>query len=77
VGSASRGFAAPGGLPAPIREQLEAAFASALADPAFEREAERLGMPLRPVVGPAYRDLVLRAEATYRALWQRRPWLDR
>lgn len=77
VGSASRGFAAPGGLPAPVRERLEAAFASALADPAFEREAERLGMPLRPVVGPAYRDLVLRAEATYRALWQRRPWLDR
>jgi putative tricarboxylic transport membrane protein len=77
VGSASRGFVAPGGLPAPVRERLEAAFASALADPAFEREAERLGMPLRPVVGPAYRDLVLRAEATYRALWQRRPWLDR
>ena len=77
VGSASRGFASPGGLPAPVRERLEAAFASALADPAFEREAERLGMPLRPVVGPAYRDLVLRAEATYRALWQRRPWLDR
>src|SRR3712207_1790411 len=47
VGSSSRGFVAPGGLPAPVRDRLEAAFASALADPAFGREAERLAMPLR------------------------------
>lgn len=76
VGSASRGFAAPGTLPAPIRERLEATFAAVLADPAFVQEAERLGMPLLPVVGPEYRALVLRTEAEYRALWQRRPWRD-
>lgn len=77
LGSASRGFAAPARLPAPIREGLEAGFAAALADPAFAREAERLGMPLRPLVGAAYRDFVTSTEASYRALWQRRPWVDR
>jgi tripartite-type tricarboxylate transporter receptor subunit TctC len=76
VGSASRGFAAPGNLPPAIRERLEATFAAVLADPAFVAEAERLGMPLMPVVGAEYRALVLRTEAEYRALWQRRPWRD-
>ncbi|MFC7540576.1 Bug family tripartite tricarboxylate transporter substrate binding protein [Siccirubricoccus deserti] len=48
VASASRGFVAPPGLPAPIRTRLEGAFAATLADPAFLREAERLALPLRP-----------------------------
>lgn len=76
TGTASRGFAAPGNLPPAIRERLEAAFAAVLADPVFVQEAERLGMPLLPVVGAEYRALVLRTEAEYRALWQRRPWRD-
>jgi tripartite-type tricarboxylate transporter receptor subunit TctC len=76
IGSASRGFAAPGGLPAPVRARLEGAFAAALADPAFAREGERLAMPLRPVVGDAYRRMVLEQEAALRALWQRRPWRE-
>ena len=77
VASASRGFVAPGGLPAPVRERLEAAFAEALGDPAFVREAERLGMPLQPVIGSAYREQMLAAESRYRILWQQRPWVDR
>jgi hypothetical protein len=33
-------------------------------------------MPLRPVVGDAYRRMVLEQEAALRALWQRRPWRE-
>ena len=71
---ASRGFVGPPGLPRPIVERLEAAFAAALADPDFLREAERTGLPLRPLVGAAYRDMAAETEATLRHLWQRRPW---
>lgn len=73
VGS-SRGFAGPPGLPEPIRTRLEAAFAALLADPAFLAEAERLGLPLRPLVGEAYRAQVLRDDAALRELFRRRPW---
>ncbi|RVT91572.1 tripartite tricarboxylate transporter substrate binding protein [Rhodovarius crocodyli] len=77
VASASRGLSAPGGLPAPIREQLEAACRAALEDPAFIADAERLGMPLRPIIGAEYRSFVLDIEARYRVLWQQKPWRDR
>jgi tripartite-type tricarboxylate transporter receptor subunit TctC len=77
VASASRGFAAPGGLPAVVQGRLETAFASVLADPAFLREADRLAMPVKALVGQDYRDHVLRQERDMQALWQRRPWRDR
>jgi tripartite-type tricarboxylate transporter receptor subunit TctC len=76
VSSSSRGFVAPPGLPAEVQGRLETAFAAALADPGFRREAERLGLPLVPLIGADYRAMVERAEASYRALWQRRPWRE-
>jgi hypothetical protein len=57
-----------------IRTKLEQAFAAALADPAFLREAERASLLLRPLVGPAYRDMAAQVETTVRALWKIRPW---
>jgi tripartite-type tricarboxylate transporter receptor subunit TctC len=76
VASASRGFVAPPGLPAPIRTRLEGAFAATLADPAFLREAERLALPLRPLVGGAYAAMVAEMDVGLKALWQRRPWKE-
>lgn len=76
VGGAQRGLVGPPGLPEPIRARLERALAEALADPAFLRDAERLGLPVRVLVGEAYRAEVARQEATYRALWARRPWRE-
>ena len=76
VAGASRGFVAPPGLPEPICRRLEAAFAAAIADPAFLREAERLFLPLRPLVGAAYRDMVAEMEVGLRRLWQRQPWRE-
>ncbi|WP_149541091.1 Bug family tripartite tricarboxylate transporter substrate binding protein [Siccirubricoccus phaeus] len=74
--SATRGFVAPPGLPAPMRERLEAAFTAVFADAGFRREAERLGIPLRPLVGGAYASMAAETEAGLRQLWQVRPWKE-
>jgi hypothetical protein len=63
-------------MPEAVRTRLESAFAGALADPAFLREAERVGMPLRPVIGGAYRAMVAQVDEELRGLWQRRPWKE-
>ncbi|MBX6745443.1 MAG: tripartite tricarboxylate transporter substrate binding protein [Acetobacteraceae bacterium] len=76
LGGSARGIAGPPGIPAPIREKLEAAFREALADPAFLAEAERLNLPLRPLVGEEYRAMMASDLAALRALWQRRPWKE-
>ncbi len=74
VAGSSRGIAGPPGLPPEIRARLERAFAAALADPAFLQEAERSSLPLRPLVGTAYRDMAAQVETSVRAIWQARPW---
>jgi tripartite-type tricarboxylate transporter receptor subunit TctC len=76
VAGASRGFVATPGLPQAIRARLEAAFATALGQPDFLRDAERAGMPLRPLVGAAYAATIMEMEAGLRALWTRRPWRE-
>ncbi len=76
ISGATRGIVAPPGLPAEIRARLEAAFRAALADPTFIKEAERLGLPLAPLIGDAYRAEVERNEKDLRGLWQRRPWRE-
>jgi tripartite-type tricarboxylate transporter receptor subunit TctC len=76
VAGASRGFVATPGLPPSIRTRLEAAFAAALAEPAFLREAERVGMPLRPLIGASYAAMIGEMEGALRVLWERRPWRE-
>lgn len=74
VAGSARGIAGPPGLPAAIQARLEQAFAAALADPAFLLEAERVGLPLRPLVGAAYRNMVQEVDAMAREVWKIRPW---
>jgi tripartite-type tricarboxylate transporter receptor subunit TctC len=76
VANASRGFVAPPGLPDPIRARLEDAFTATLANPAFLREAERLFLPLRPLVGGAYRSMIAEMDGSLRELWKHRPWRE-
>ncbi len=76
VSGATRGVVAPPDLPAEVRGRLEAAFRAALADPAFLREAERLGLPLSPQIGEEYRRSVLASDRELRGLWRRRPWRE-
>lgn len=73
VFSAGRGIFGPPGLPDTIRTQIEAAFTAIFADPAWAEAARRAGLPLKPLVGAAYREAALGGEAALRALWARRP----
>ena len=74
VAGSSRGIVGPPGLPDAIRSRLEQSFQAVLADPAFLREAERASLPLSPLVGPDYRQMVEQTNHAVRALWERRPW---
>ncbi|MCK8786110.1 tripartite tricarboxylate transporter substrate binding protein [Roseomonas sp. NAR14] len=76
LASAGRGFFAPPGLPAAIREPLLGAFRTALAAPDWLAAAERQSLPLHPLVGEEFRSMVLGAEASLRALWAQHPWKD-
>ncbi len=76
VAGASRGFVAGPGLPPVVQARLEAAFTLAMAEPGFLRDAERVGMPLRPVVGVPYRAMIAEMDGALRALWQHRPWKE-
>jgi len=76
LGSAGRGFFGPPGVPAPVRDALLVGFATALATPEWAAAADRLSLPLRPMVGDAFRDMVLGADASLRRLWARRPWKE-
>ena len=76
VFSAGRGIFGPPGLPDAMRTAIEEAFAATFADPAWPEAAARAGLPLKPLVGAAYRDAALGGEAALRALWSRRPWKE-
>jgi tripartite-type tricarboxylate transporter receptor subunit TctC len=76
VAGASRGFVATPGLPTGIRQRLETAFTAALAEPGFQADAEKLAMPLRPLVGDTYASIIAEMDASLRALWQRHPWKE-
>jgi len=77
VVGAQRGIVAPPGLPQAIRATLTAAFAAAVADPAFLAEAKRLEMPISLIAGDAYRATMLRIDARLKDMWARKPWRDR
>lgn len=76
VHGAARGIVGPPNLPPSIAERLNQAFAIALRDGDFLREARRLFMPLRILVGAEYRAMAQSTEDQLRALWQRRPWRE-
>ena len=76
VSGAQRGIVAPPGLPEPILAKLSAAFAAAVADPAFLDHARRLQMPVRGVTGAEYRQAVLGLDARLKEMWARKPWRD-
>ncbi len=76
LGGSARGIAGPPGMPAAMVAQLRDAFRAALSDPAMIADAERSGMPLRPLVGDDYKAMMQADYATLRALWARRPWRE-
>jgi tripartite-type tricarboxylate transporter receptor subunit TctC len=75
-GGAQRGICGPPGLPAEILGRLVEAYRTLLADPAFLAEADRLGMPIRAIVGDEYRAFTLGREGEFRKLWAEKPWRE-
>ncbi len=76
LGGSARGLAGPPGMLPEAVAKLTAAFADVMADPAYIAETEKLGLPIRPLVGEAYRQMMAGDYARMRALWQRRPWKE-
>jgi tripartite-type tricarboxylate transporter receptor subunit TctC len=76
LGGSARGIAGPPGMPEEIVTRLREAFRDALADPAMTADAERSGMPLRPLIGDAYRQMMRQDFQALQALWGRRPWRE-
>ncbi|WP_426959391.1 Bug family tripartite tricarboxylate transporter substrate binding protein [Muricoccus radiodurans] len=72
----TRGLVAPPNLPAEFRDRLRAAVTATNADPEWQREAERLNLPLRPMTAEAQEELFLSEDRRLRALWARRPWRE-
>ncbi len=76
VAGSVRGVIAPPGLPPALRDRYRAAFAEALADPAWVKEAARLSLPLRVMSGEEQQRVFLADDVKLRALWQRQPWRE-
>lgn len=76
VSGSARGYAGPPGLPPDILEGFRTAFAAAMATPEFQADAERLGLPVQPLVGEAYRRMMAEEDERMQALWRRRPWRE-
>jgi len=76
LGGAARGIAGPAGLPTEVALQLELALKDMLADPEFLQEADLQPLPLRPLVGAAYRRRMAADLAELQALWRRQPWRE-
>ena len=77
VMGAARGFLGPPGMPPAVARALEGAFAGAMADAGFQRDAARLFMPLRPLTGTAYASMAQETDDMVRDLWTKRPWRER
>jgi tripartite-type tricarboxylate transporter receptor subunit TctC len=76
VAGSVRGIIAPPKLPDALRDRFRAAFAEALADPAWVKEAARLSLPLRVMSGEEQQRVFLADDVKLRALWQRQPWRE-
>ena len=74
LGGSARGFVGPPGLPPEIAARLIAAFRAILSEPGFLAEAERLNLPLRPLLGDEYKAAVMAEATAARALYERSPW---
>ncbi|MFJ1300785.1 Bug family tripartite tricarboxylate transporter substrate binding protein [Pseudomonadota bacterium AL_CKDN230030165-1A_HGKHYDSX7] len=72
-----RGLAAPKGLPPEVRDKLVQALARTMEDPDFQVKAREMFAPLRYLAPADYARELQAGEATFRALWQEAPWIDK
>ncbi|MBR1895946.1 MAG: tripartite tricarboxylate transporter substrate binding protein, partial [Pyramidobacter sp.] len=76
VQSSSRGFAAPAGIPAEVRDTLVATFKKLAADPEYQAELKKLNMPLDFMDSEASGHFLKDQYALWSGLWADDPWLE-
>ena len=74
IRASMRGFAAPKGLPAPVREQLVSALKKTAADPEYQAKAAGYFAPMRYLEPAAYSAELKETEADFKQLWRVMPW---
>ena len=72
--TASRGLAAPAGVPEEIVEKLEAALEAAMADPEYLKAAEEAEIPLAYLNAEDYSALIAKITETLTQTWEVTPW---
>lgn len=72
--TASRGLAAPAGIPAAVVAKLEAALKAAMADPEYLKAAREAEIPLAYLNAADYRALIDRLTAELTETWKVTPW---
>lgn len=74
VVTASRGLAAPAGVPAEIIEKLQNALQAAMQDPAYQEAAEKAEIPLSFLNAGEYGELLKKMEGDLVETWKVTPW---
>lgn len=74
VVTASRGLAAPAGVPAEIIEKLQNAMQAAMEDPAYQQAAEKAEIPLSFLNAADYDKLLEKMEGDLVETWKVTPW---
>jgi tripartite-type tricarboxylate transporter receptor subunit TctC len=72
--TASRGLAAPAGVPAEAVAKLEAALKAAMADPEYLKAAQEAEIPLAYLDAAEYKALIARLSADLAETWKVTPW---
>jgi tripartite-type tricarboxylate transporter receptor subunit TctC len=72
--TASRGLAAPAGVPAEAVAKLEAALKAAMADPEYLKAAQQAEIPLAYLNSADYTALISKMAATLSETWKVTPW---
>jgi len=75
ISASAGGISAPKGTPANILKTLEEALLKAISDPGFVKKAKELEAPLHVMDSKAYGEYLRSADAFYRGLWAKDPWL--
>jgi tripartite-type tricarboxylate transporter receptor subunit TctC len=74
VVTASRGLAAPAGVPTDIIEKLQNAMQAAMQDPAYQEAAQKAEIPLSFLNAADYAELLKKMEADLNETWKVTPW---
>ncbi len=69
VSGSSRGYSAPKGIPAAIKDKLIAAFAQMAKDPKFAEAAAKLALPMDIKLGDDYGKYLADQETAFRGVW--------